>query len=209
MTTVGRFDGDVRITGNLTVDGNLPTVARADIAQDANRVFVIPMTSCRVWDAPQTLLPGTAANDDLGLVRGTLGTNSLVLSAGDLKAAGATTRYAGLQIPIPAEYDAGESLTLRLSAGMQTTVADNSATVDVQVYKADREGAVGSDLCATSVQGINSLTFSDKDFVITPTGLAPGDLLDVRIAVAVNDAATATAVTAAIGAVELLADVRG
>lgn len=209
MTADARIDGSLRVTGDLTVDGNLPSISRSDIAQDANRKFVVPLTSGRVWDSIDSVLPSAGANDDLGLTGGTFGTDSAKLSTGDLKAAGATTRYARYQIPIPAEYDAGESLTLRISAGMETTVADTTATVDVEAYKADREGAVGSDLCTTAAQSINSLTFADKDFTINPSGMSAGDLLDVRVAVAVNDAGTGTAVIGAIGAIERLVDVRG
>ena len=184
MSTVAKITGDLRVSGDLTVDGSIPTVERTDIAQEANAIFPVPWTAWRVHDSP-------------------------TLTAGDLKASGATTRYARCQVALPAEYDAAETVTLRISAGMVTTVADDSATVDVQCYKADREGAVGSDICNTAAQSINSETFANKDFTITPTGLTAGDVLDIRIAVTVTDAATATAVTATIGAVELLCDIRG
>jgi hypothetical protein len=53
------------------------------------------------------------------------------------------------------------------------------------------------------------VTFADKNFEITATGLSPGDQLDIRITVAVVDAATGTAVEAALGAVELCLDIKG
>ncbi len=92
---------------------------------------------------------------------------------------------------------------------MQTTVADVAATLDVEALESDGDGGVGSDLVTTVAQDINSLTLSDNDFTIDASALAPGDMLDVRIAVTVNDAASATAVIAAIGAVSLLCDIRG
>jgi len=209
MATAARIEGDLRVAGDLAVDGTMPTIARSNLEQNALTEFAVPLTDLRVWDAMGSLLPAAGANDDLGLYGGTFGTNSPKVSTGDLKAAGATTRYARFQRELPAEYDAAETLTLRISAGMETTVSDGTATVDVECYKADREGGIGSDICATAAQSINSLTFANKDFTITPTGLSAGDMLDIRIAVAVNDAATATAVTATIGAIELLADVKG
>ena len=39
--------------------------------------------------------------------------------------------------------------------------------------------------------------------------VAAGDVLDVRIAIAVNDAATATAVTPTIAGIDLLCDIKG
>ena len=96
-----------------------------------------------------------------------------------------------------------------MSAGMTTTVASASATLDVQAYKADRESGVGADICATAAIDINSTSWANRDFTITATSLSPGDVLDVRIAVAVVDSATGTAVIASIGAIELLCDIRG
>jgi len=201
----------LRITGSLTIgeDGISAQTRDTILKQDPNSVFPIPMTSLRVWDAFHTVLPGTAATDDLALVGGTFGTAPPVVSAGDLKAAGATTRYARFQMQLPECYDAGETVTLRLSAGMKTTIADTSCTVDVQCYKLDKISGIGSDLCTTSATTINSLTFADKDFTITTTGLEPGDVFDVRIAIACTDGATATAVTPTIAAIDLLCDIKG
>lgn len=208
MTTVARFDGDVRVTGNLQVDGTTPNVPRSQLTQDAATIYPVPMTSLRVWDALATNLPATGGTDDLGLYGGTFATNSPKISTGDVKNTSAT-RYARFQFQLPAEYDAGQTVTLRFSAGMETTVASSSATVDAEVYKSDRAAGIGSDLCTTAATTINSLTFGNKDFTITPTGLTAGDVLDVRVTVAVVDSATATAVTATIGAIEFLLDVKG
>ena len=112
-------------------------------------------------------------------------------------------------LALPAEYDTGQTVTLRINGGMVTTVSDTTATVDVEAHESDGEGGVGSDLCATAAQSINNLSFAQKDFSITPTGLSAGDLLDVRIAVAVDDSATGTAVIGSIGSIALLCDVRG
>jgi len=208
MTVVNRVDGDMRITGNLQVDGTLPPRGRSTLQQDPNAVFAVPLVGLRVWDALATNLPATPAADDLGLVGGTFGSAAPKVSTGDVKAGGCT-RYARCQFQLPVEYDAGNTVTLRLHAGMTTTVADGSATVDIECYKSNREAGVGSDLCATAAQSINSLTFSDKDFAITPTGLTAGDVLDIRLTLAVADTATGTAVIADIGAIEMLVDIKG
>lgn len=208
MTVVNRVDGDMRITGNLQVDGTLPSYGRGNLQQDPNAVFAIPMVDLRVWDALATNLPATPANDDLGLVGGTFGSATPKISTGDVKAAGCT-RYARFQFQLPVEYDAGTSVTLRLHAGMTTTVADTSATLDVECYKSDSEAGLGSDLCATAAQDINDLSDADFDFTITPTGLTAGDVLDIRLTVVVADSATGTAVIADIGAIEMLVDIKG
>lgn len=56
---------------------------------------------------------------------------------------------------------------------------------------------------------MNSTTFADKDFTIDTSSLTSGDWLDVLVTVSVNDGATAGSVVGAIGAVEILLDIRG
>lgn len=202
---------DLVITGTLRIpETGLSAQTRASLLrQDANARFPVPLTFLRVWDAMATNLPGAAATDDLALVGGTFGTAPPMIQAGDCKALGATTRYARFQAVIPECYDAAETVSLVLSAGMLTTIADTSCTLDVEAYKVDKVGGISADLCATAAQTINSLTFGDKTFAITATTLSPGDVLDVRIAIAVNDGATATAVTPTIAGLDLVCDIKG
>ena len=213
-----RFTGTVQIDGQLTLNtasiGNdhlltAAAIARSKLAVDSLQQFGIDLNSLRTHDNLSALLPGTPATDDLGLVDGTFGTDAASIQTEDLDSAGLTTNRARFLFAIPAEYAAGQTLNLRLHAGMLTNIADATATVDVEVYKSDEEGAVGSDLCTTAATTINSLVLSDKDFTITPTGFSAGDLLDVRISTAVNDAATGAAVKAIIGAIKMLVDIQG
>lgn len=212
MATVQNITGDVSISGSLRLGGTLsPALVKANILALAElQAFPIPLTDFRVWDAMHTVLPGTPATDDLALIGGTFGTATPSIRTEDLKALGATNKRARVLVQLPWEYAAGESVSLRFVAGMITTVAGTSATMDVEAYKlqADPDDAIGSDLVTTSATTINSLTFANIDFVLTPTGLSPGDILDIRITIAVNDGASATAVIAAFTSAKLLADVR-
>ena len=205
-----QFD-DVRISGTLAIkETGVSAQTRLTILkQDALAIFPVNMMDLRVWDAIQTNLPGTAAADDLALIGTTFGTTAPVVTAGDCKALGATSRYARFMVELPECYEAGETVTLSLSAGMVTTVASSSCTVDVECYKIDKITGIGSDLCTTSATTINSLVFAAKAFTITPSGLTAGDVLDVRLTIACNDAATGTAVTPAIAGIDLLCDIRG
>lgn len=204
------FQEDVRIIGDLTVIGSIdPPRARTELELESLAVHPINLADFRVWNAAGTVLPGTPASDDLGISHGTWGTHAWKLTTGDLKNT-TTTMYGRVMFALPPEYVAGETVKIRISGGMETTVASASTTVDVELYKSDRDGTIGgSDLCATAAQSINSLTFADKDFTITSTALLPGDTLDMRIAVTVTDSATVTAVIATLGAIELLCDIRG
>lgn len=197
------------VEGNLVVGGSKPAYARSELLQEQLQRYPIPWTAWRVWDALATNLPATPATDDLGLVGGTFGTGTPAIQTGDVKAAGTTTRYARAQIALPPEYDTAETITLRAHCEMITTVAGTSAVVDFEVYRSDQEVGVGSDLCTTAEQSMNSLTGADLNFTISPSTLAKGDLLDIRMRITVVDAATATAVIASVGAVELLLDIRG
>ena len=123
--------------------------------------------------------------------------------------AGATNRYARFQVPLPANYVAGETVQLRFSAGMITNAADTTATLDVTCYKSDEDNTVSADLCTTAAQSINSTSFADKAFTITSTALSPGDILDVQVTMAVNDAATGAAVIGCIAAIKRLCDTQG
>lgn len=204
--------GDLIVAGSIRLNGTLsPPVAKASILSLAElQAFPIPLTDFRVWDAMQTLLPGTPSADDLGLVGGTFGTATPSLRSEDLKTLGATNKRARVLVQLPWDYVAGESVTLRFKAGMITTVAGTSATLDCEAYKlqGDPDDAIGSDLVSTAAVTMNSLVFADIDFVITPSSLSPGDILDVRITAAVNDGASGTAVIAGITSAKLLADVR-
>lgn len=183
-------------------------IATSKMAQRLLAVNTVNPTDWRTWDALGTNLPGTPANDDLGIVTGTWGTDAPYIGTGDLKAT-TTTRRAACFITLPNDYEAAETVTLRAWAHMKTTVADTSCTLDFEVWRLDKDGTLGSaDICATSATSINSLTSDDKDFTITASTLEPGDTLYVRMSVTVTDAATATAVIGAVEAVELLADLR-
>ena len=192
---------------NYTIAGNAD-IATTKLAQRVLAESIVPLTQARTWDAVATNLPASASSDDLGLVSGTWATNPARITAGDVKALGATTRRLYMAIPIPANYEDGQTIQLQIRAKMETTVADVSCTIDAEAY-VGADGALGSDLVTTAAQSMNSLTAAAYTFTINATGVDPGDLLEVRLSIASNDAATATAVTPAIYSIALLCDTRG
>lgn len=181
--------------------------ARSALVQDDLQPYPVPVGQLRVWDAPSTVaVAATASSDDLAVVYNMFLTAGPTVETGDLKNAGATTRKVGFEFVLPPEYVSGETITLRINAGMKTTVASVSATVDAQVA---RRAAPTVDVCATAAQSINSLDAANKDFTITPTDCVPGDILDVVLSVAVNDSGTGTAVIGQINSVAMLLDIKG
>lgn len=199
--------GDGSITNTMISSG--AEIARSKLDQDEASVYLVPWSAFRVHDAIETLLPQPPSSDDLGWPStDTFGTVSPFLTTSDAKTT-TVTQYARFQFALPPEYDQGETVTIRVRAGMNTTVSDGTATVDVECYEADRDGGVGADLCATAAQDINNLTAGDKSFTITATNLTAGELLDVRITVAITDGSTGTAVIGRVYEVALLLDIRG
>lgn len=204
-----RIPNNIIIEGDLTVQGTLPSYARTSLVQDDLKPYPLHLERWRVWDAYQTAL-GTAAADDLGIGTGTFATGTPYISAGDLKAAGATTRRARILFQLPPEYVAGQTVRLNAWAGMVTTVADTSCTVDFECYRSDADTTIGgSDLVTTSATSMNSLTFAAKAFDVTATSLAAGDWLDIRMTIVCTDTATVTAVIPAVAHAEVILDIKG
>lgn len=195
--------GDIRLTGSIS-----PALSKSDVLALAElQAFNIPWTWWRTHDAVGTNLPGAAANDDLGLISGSHGTSHVSIQAGDVGEAN-STRYARAVIPMPWEYVAAQSATLRFYAGCLTAAADTTCTLDIQAYIMDGDNTVGADVASDAVaNNMNSAVFANIDFTLTTTNLSPGTELDVKLSIDYEDAATAV-VTPCIGKVQLLADVR-
>lgn len=196
-----RIPNKLIVEGDLEVQGTLlPGITRAGITQEGSQVYGLTPERWRVFDAMGSNLPSTSASDDLGIYGGTAGTNFPYIGTGDVKAAGAITRYARCVVCLPPEYVAGESIFLRAIAGMITTIADGTATIDFSVFASDGDGTPDAtgDRVSTAATSINSTTFANKDFALDATNLAPGSWLDILMTIAVNDAATGTAVIAAV-----------
>jgi hypothetical protein len=210
--STSQLNGSITLANGVIVDAHINTVAaiqRAKLQQDSLKPYVVPLTDLRKYTDLTLVLPNAASGSDLGLISGTYASASPCIETGDLKAAGATIRYARFQLRMPMEFVAGQTVTLRAHAGMVTTVADTSATILFEAYKSDGYAGIGSNLVSTAATTINSLSAADKDFVVDGSGLNPGDVLDVRVRMTITDAATGTVVKGRIGAITLLCDVQG
>lgn len=204
-----KFPDDVQISGALLVQGGIQGQQRDGLNQDDIQVYNLPLVDWSVWDNYQTRL-GTPGSDDLGIVAGAFGTGCPYLSTGDVKALGTISRYARTEFTVPAEYAAGETAQLRFAAGMLTTLAATSATLDVEVYiNARNTLKTGPDLVVTAAQSMNSLTFAELVFELNAISLEPGIVLDIRVVITTVDAATVTAVIAALARTEIQLDIKG
>jgi len=149
--------------------------------------FLIPITTAKRFDAMATDVPAAAANDDMGLITGTPGTDPPRLQGVDFGGTTADEKCA-FEYILPQTYVAGQAVTLRVRAGMLTTVSDGTATLDAEVWRDDGDGTMGAaDICDTAAQSINSLTMANIDFTITPTTLNPGDKIIINLSFAASD----------------------
>lgn len=196
-------DGQI---SNVDIAANA-NIASSKMEQRVLAEYRVPMNAFRVWDAITSNPVSAAANDDLGLLTGAWGSGVNKITAGDCKAA-TTTRHIYFSIPVPPNYDDGQTIQLRVRAKMETTLSDGTCTLDATAYIAN-DGTLTSDLVATAAQSMNSLTAANYDFTLSSGSIDPGDLLEVRLTVACVDSATATAVTPAIYEVSLRCDTRG
>lgn len=202
----------LRVTGRFThVNDFQPEIDPGQIAQRTLQEYGIDLAACRIHDNYGVILPNAGATDDLGLVGGTLGTSAPSLRTEDLKTAGLTWNYARVQMTLPPEYVAGQTVKIRLTGGMVTTIADTTAFVDVECYENEEDDSVSADLCTTAETTINVLiaTPTTVDFTITASTLSPGSVLDVRVGTKVTDAAEATPVIGCITKISLLCDTQG
>lgn len=197
------------ISGNA-LSGNAE-ILHTQMRQRVLQPYPVNWANFRVWDAQTSNPVSTAASDDLALLSAafTASGASTLISAGDCKNLGATTRRVAFFAEVPAEYDDGETIQIRIRAFMSTTVASTSCTVDLEAFIVGSGSTVGSDLVTTAATTMNSLTASDKDFFIDGPSVNPGDLLLCRLTILCNDTATATAVTPTVSSVVLLCDTRG
>lgn len=191
-------------TGRASITG---TVARSNLVQDDLQPYPIANEAWYLWDSTiHAPLGATALSaDDLIYTLGTLATSEPVLTGTDFGGSNATQK-ARIRVVIPAEYVAGQAITLRASAFTGTTVADTSSTIDFNVYRA---AAPTVDICATAAQSINALTAANKDFTLTPTNCVPGDVLDILMTYAGVDGGNLGVIVPTINSVVLLYSIKG
>ena len=163
------------------------------------RLYSLPLAEARKIAAWKDALADTPGSSELGLAD-TLGA-PLVGTTTNGGATATASESAVWLVPLPHSY-AGGALSVRVRAKV-SAVRGTSATIDA-VVKELADGAVGSDLVETAAQSINSTTYANKDFVVTPTGLAAGDTLVVQITAATNDTTAAVNGAANVAAVWLV-----
>ena len=184
------IDGEI-LNQHLADNLDMP---RAKLEIDEKKQ-IICMEEFRIFDsASNAVLPNAAAADDLGLYLGTFGTDDFTIRTSDSQSA-TTTQKARFRLCIPMEYESGTKFNITFFAGMLTTIADTSATIDLELYKKNNaDGTVGSDLVTTTAIDINSLTLAARSFTINSVGFQNGDELTGQVTISIVDGAGSSAV---------------
>lgn len=190
-----------------TLSSSISGFTRSDLTTESKE-FPIPFTSCKVWDAPQTNLPATAATDDAALVVGTPGTNALTIQGLDPGGTTTASKFT-FEFTMPPEYVAAGNAAIRVKGKCTTSIADNSCTVDFNVYRDAGDGTVGADIMASGPFSINNTTAVQSDMTITASSLNPGDKLIVVGIIAGTDVANAAAIVPTLLKINMLLDVKG
>lgn len=206
---VGTVDTNQTLTLSTT-ETDLDIAAGSTIGIDVTGTATSAVGSVTIH-----LVPGSP--DDLMIAGGVFGTGSVYVTAGDCRTS-TRTRRARFEVHVPHTYDPTQDFRISFNAGMITTVADGSCTIDCEAYKKHTTTSPATtlgtaDLIGDAAQSINEdTTFNSVAFNLTAAGLAsllPGDILDCRVTIAVVDTATVGAVIPAINFAEVLADSRG
>lgn len=198
------------VAGTLTATGtvNIPddSVARSELVEDALAVYPIPYGDLLGADGADLSISETA-----GDFYRSLGTNQL-LYLGEVSngTVGADTEASvgWFKFVMPAEYVAGGGIKIRAGVDVTGSGALGTCTIDFSAYlQSGTDGSVGSDLVTTAATAI-SATAGNKDFVVTETGIVPGDIFVVKMTTSVDNT-DSTAIQAQISQLAFLCDVKG
>lgn len=107
------------------------------------------------------------------------------------------------ELIVPASYIPGRILTAVVGANhVAGSGTVGTATVDVQAYELVAAGTESADLCSTAAQNITG-TAAEYSFVITGTGLVPGDRIRLAVVVAIQETGGANTSYGQINSVRL------
>lgn len=184
------------------------SLARSGLVQDDLKIYGIPLESLRTTITGQPL--GATAGTPAGAFGITYGTHGSAapLVVGEAASGNTKTDKARFSYPLPPEYVSGESVILRVRCKEAIGAATVSTSIDCECYETDKDGGVGSDICATAAQDVTT-SYGNKDFTITPTDLVAGDMLDIELTGVTTDTGGTVGTILTMSSIELLLDIKG
>jgi len=170
-----------KITDDTIVNADVNSAAaivRTKLATEVGAVFGVEIDRLLQTTGIPLVASETAGNFNVSVAA------NVILAQGEITDNETEASVVQYQFVLPLEYVAGALVTVRIPCALVLTGAavDNASTVDVAVYE-QTNGAVGADLSTTTAAATFAAldTWYNKDFVITPTDLVAGDVLNVVI----------------------------
>lgn len=179
---------------NANANGIITNVAAGDVADLLNAgcaflgasmaAFQLNLLDVKLPTGLQLAATAAAGVFGLALTAGT----SLVLN-GEAANNNTKTDVGVINVRLPDSYQAGQDLVVTFNANI--VIGSGTAgtkTIDLEAFELTG-GAAGSDLCETAAQ---TLTNSAANYAFTITGdnLAPGDLLQLKFTVVLQETAS-------------------
>ncbi len=184
----------------------LAEVARSAMLQEDAVVIPIPLSAWRQTGNMEQL-PAAGDGTNIGFIPGAFATNSPYLQP--TVTTGATaTEYARTQVVLPECYVNAQTVTFRIRMTAQNPGVPGTITIDLRAFESDGQRGISADLCDTAQQSYVE-AWVDYDFVITPTDLVVGDVLDLEIKVVNQESLGFDPLYTWIGRTSLLIDIKG
>lgn len=161
---------------------------RSKMTLETNQEIGLPLLMWRDDDGQP--MAAAASAGKFGQSVGGWGTGGIML-VGELANANTKTDQAFFELVLPQNYETGTDLTVVVQARVGAAL-NTAATLDFEAYLSDENGGVGSDLCATAAQSVNSATWAEYSFTITGTTLAPGRTVELYMQGVANDSGGTT-----------------
>jgi len=200
--TFGEAAGDKYVAYTDNANG---APARADMEQEANAIYRVPLMTCR--NANGTVMDATGGAGLFSIANGGYGAGTLVLNS---EGANGNTKTDTLcfEFALPPEYDDGETVTIKVHAKYSGAGTVGTKTLDLEAYELDAEGATAGDICGTAIQTLTT-SFASYSFTITPAGLAAGDKILVFVQAVIQESISGGALTVTIGDIRATLDIKG
>lgn len=184
MANSGKYNSD-----------NLPAVLRKSIIPLAALVSVgADSVTLDVgdWADPSVTITTAAANGGGTAVR-----------TCDLKGEFVVPKHAVTTASLDADEDAAlTDITVKISIKLDPDAPLVSHALDLTAKKSDSQGGVGSELCTTSQQTITD-SWAIYSFTVDGSALAPGNVIEFVIRMALNDTGGSTDHTMILGEVAI------
>ena len=218
LNEAGTFFGATDISGaqaETLSDGSnadaLHVHSRSGLEQDASQVYKLPLMAFRNNDG--SAMGVSAAATEFGIDAadggGFWGNGNLTLNGTPANSTTATN-YTAIEVPIPPEYDDGETIIVwvRIRHNTAGSPTVDTAAIDAEIYELGLDGEPGADLNGSAEHTDVSSSWAYKSFTPNPADVVKGDKLLLVLKTTLAESGGVDA-WMEIGSVEVRLDIKG